>query len=61
MSTRLHDEMTRYAKDVAVIWQHLGNEEMWEQVDAHLGSNYPEVSAEVRKEIVETACDEVES
>ncbi len=49
-------EMLQYARDCADIWAHLCADEMREQVDAHLESNYPEASDEAREAVVRKVC-----
>lgn len=39
--------LRQYANDLADIWRHLGREEMLEQIEAHIESNYPEVDDRV--------------
>lgn len=49
-------EAVRYAEEQAEIWAHLAYADKWEQVDAHLESNFPDLDADAREAIVDRVC-----
>jgi len=49
-------EAVRYAEELAEIWAHLAYADKWEQIDAHLESNYPEMDHCAREAIVDRVC-----
>ena len=49
-------EAVRYAEDQAEIWAHLAYADKWEQIDAHLESNFPELYDDAREAIVDRVC-----
>lgn len=49
-------EAVRYAEEQAEIWAHLAYADKWEQIDAHLESNFPELDYDAREAIVDRVC-----
>ena len=47
-------ELVEYARTLADIWRHLGPDEMLEQIEAHIESNYPDADERVVSLIVAT-------
>jgi len=49
-------DAVRYAEEQAEIWAHLAYADKWEQIDAHLESNFPELDDDAREAIVDLVC-----
>ncbi len=49
-------EAVRYAEEQAEIWSHMNYADKWEQIDAHLESNFPEMDYCAREAIVDRVC-----
>lgn len=47
-------DLRHYAEELADLWRHLGRDDMIEQVEAHLESNYPDVDDRIVELIVAT-------
>lgn len=49
-------EAVRYAEEQAEIWAHLAYADKWEQIDAHLECDFPDLDADAREAIVDRVC-----